>query len=130
MAVPPLTARRATQQARELQILAHRFPSEDKTLNKALLWGTPLRISDALRRTKPLSVSSSPPTATSGFAYRAEAGGAAAASDLLTKLAVVLLSSVNAVMWEVYTESRFMAAVWAMIAIGFAVWLKRDAARR
>jgi len=42
----------------------------------------------------------------------------------------VLLSSVNAVMWEVYTESRLMAAVWAMIAIGFAVWIKRDAARR
>jgi hypothetical protein len=42
----------------------------------------------------------------------------------------VLLSSVNAVMWEVYTESRFMAAVWAIIAIGFAVWMKRDVARR
>ena len=90
----------------------------------------PLRISDALRRTEAQSVSSSLPTAASGFAHRADAGGAAAASDLLTKVAVVLLSSVNAVMWEAYTESRFMAAVWAMIAIGFAVWIKRDAARR
>ncbi|TMG86067.1 MAG: hypothetical protein E6H78_05160 [Betaproteobacteria bacterium] len=100
-------------------------------MNKALrLWGAPLRISDALRRIEAQSVSSSLPTAPSGFAHRADAGGAAAASDLLTKLAVVLLSSVNAVMWEVYTESRLMAAVWAMIAIGFAVWMKRDAARR
>lgn len=100
-------------------------------MNKALrLWGTPLRISDALRRTWPQSGSSSLPTAASGFAHRADAGGAAAASDVLTKVAVVLLSSINAVMWEVYTESRLMAAVWAMIAIGFAVWIKRDAARR
>jgi len=100
-------------------------------LNKALrLWGASLRISDALRRIEAQSVSSSLPTAARGFAHRADAGGAAAASDLLTKLAVVLLSSVNAVMWEVYTESRLMAAVWAMIAIGFAVWMKRDAARR
>ena len=100
-------------------------------MNKTLrLWGAPPRIADALRQTKPLRVYSSPPTATRGFAPRAQAGGATAVSDLLTKLAVVLLSSVNAVMWEAYTESRFMAAVWAMIAIGFAVWMKRDAARR
>ena len=100
-------------------------------MNKALrLWGMPLRISDALRRTEAQSVSSSLPTAAGRFAHRADAGGAAAASDLLTKVAVVLLSSVNAVMWEAYTESRFMAAIWAMIAIGFAVWIKRDAARR
>ena len=100
-------------------------------MNKTLrLWGVPLRISDALRRREAQSVGSSLRTAAGGFAHRADAGGAAAASDLLTKLAVVLLSSVNAVMWEVYTESRFMAAVWAIIAIGFAVWMKRDLARR
>jgi hypothetical protein len=100
-------------------------------VNKALrLWGVPVRISDALRRTEAQNVSPPPPTAARGFAHRADGGGAAAASDVLTKLAVVLLSSINAVMWEVYTESRFMAAVWAMIAIGFVVWIKRDAARR
>ena len=48
----------------------------------------------------------------------------------LLKVTVILLCCVNAVMWEAYTESRFMAAIWAMIAIGFAVWIKRDAARR
>jgi hypothetical protein len=100
-------------------------------LNKALrLWGAPLRISDALRLTVAQSVGSSLPTAARGFAHRADAGGASAASDLLTKFAVVLLSSVNAVMWGVYTESRPMASVWAVIAIGFVVWMKRDVARR
>jgi hypothetical protein len=99
-------------------------------VNKALrLGGAPLRISDALRRTETQSVSSSPPAAAARFTHRADSGGAAAASDVLTRLAVILLSSVNAVMWEVYTESQFMAAVWAMIAIGFVVWMKRDARR-
>jgi len=70
------------------------------------------------------------PTAADGFSHRADVGGAAAAGDVLTKLTVVLLSSVNAMMWWVYTESRLMGAVWAMIAIGFAVWMKREAARR
>ena len=92
-------------------------------MNKTLrLWAAPLSISNALRR--------SVPTAADGFSHRADVGGAAAAGDVLTKLTVVLLSSVNALMWWVYTESRLMGAVWAMIAIGFAVCMKRDAARR
>jgi hypothetical protein len=76
------------------------------------------------------SVSPLLPTAGSGFAHRADAGGAAAATDGLTKLAVVLLSSVNAAMWWVYTESRLMGAVWAIVAISFAIRIKHDAARR
>ena len=128
---PPPTASAVTRQARELRIIAHLFPPQDRTLNKTLrLWGAPLRISDALRRIEPQSVSPSLPTVARGFAHRADAGGAAAAGDLLTRFAVVLLSSINSVMWGVYTESRLMAAVWAMIAIGFAVWMKRDLARR
>lgn len=100
-------------------------------MNKALrLWDAPVRVSDAFRRTMARSVSLLPPLAANGFAHRADVGGAAAASDILTKLTVALLSSVNAVMWWVYTESRLMGAVWAMIAIGFAVWMKRDARRR
>ena len=47
------------------------------------------------------------------------------ANDLL-KIAVVILSSINAVMWEFYTQSTFMAVIWAAIAIAFAVWTKRD----
>jgi hypothetical protein len=70
------------------------------------------------------------PVRASVFAHRADTGGAAAAGDVLTKLTVVLLSSVNAVMWWVYTDSRFMGAVWALTAIGFAIWIKRDASRR
>jgi hypothetical protein len=42
---------------------------------------------------------------------------------------VVLLSSVNAVMWEYYTESRFMAIVWLGIAIGFVYWIIDDRRR-
>jgi membrane protein YdbS with pleckstrin-like domain len=46
-------------------------------------------------------------------------------NDLL-KIAVVILSSINAVMWEFYTESTFMALVWAAIAVIFVVWTARD----
>jgi hypothetical protein len=46
-------------------------------------------------------------------------------NDLL-KFAVILLSTVNAVMWEFYTESTFMAIVWVAIAIAFGVWVARD----
>jgi hypothetical protein len=46
-------------------------------------------------------------------------------NDLL-KIAVVILSSINAVMWEFYTESTFMAVVWMAIAIAFVVWTVRD----
>jgi uncharacterized membrane protein YvlD (DUF360 family) len=46
-------------------------------------------------------------------------------NDLL-KIAVVILSSINCVMWEFYTESTFMAIVWGAIAISFVVWTIRD----
>ena len=45
-------------------------------------------------------------------------------NDLL-RIAVIILSSINAVMWEFYTESTFMAVVWGAIAIGFLVWTVR-----
>jgi hypothetical protein len=47
------------------------------------------------------------------------------ANDLL-KIAVVILSSINTVMWKFYTESTLMAVIWAAIAIAFAVWTVRD----
>ena len=98
-------------------------------MNKAArLWDLPL--SEAFRRVMKSGVNPSLPTAAGGFAHRADAGGAAAGTDVVTKLAVVLLSSTNALMWWVYTESRLMGTVWAMIAICFGVWMKRDAARR
>ena len=46
-------------------------------------------------------------------------------NDLL-RIAVVILSSINAVMWEFYTQSTFMAVVWASIAIIFVVWTVRE----
>jgi hypothetical protein len=100
-------------------------------VNKGLrLWAAPLRVSEAFQRTWAQSTSPSIATAGSGFAHRADSGDAIAATDVFTKLVVVLLSSVNAVMWWVYTESRLMGTVWAITAICFAVWMKRDAARR
>ena len=46
--------------------------------------------------------------------------------NILLKIAVVILSSINTVMWKFYTESTFMAVIWAGIAIAFAVWAVRD----
>jgi hypothetical protein len=46
-------------------------------------------------------------------------------NDLL-RIAVIILSSINAVMWEFYTESTFMAVVWGTIAIAFLVWTVRE----
>ena len=89
----------------------------------------PTRVGDAFRATIAKSVSTST-AAARGFAHRADAGGAAGATEAVTKFAVILLSSVNTAMWWLYTESRFMGTVWAMIAIVFAIWMKRDAARQ
>jgi hypothetical protein len=57
---------------------------------------------------------------------RGDLGGASTVGTTLTRLAVVLLSTVNAIMWEVYTESPVMAGIWAAIAIGFLVWIVYD----
>lgn len=105
--------------------------SQAATMNKTLrMWTGPLRIPDAFRRVRAEPATPQATAAGSGFAHRADAGGAAAATDGVTKFAVVLLSSVNSVMWWVYTDSRLMGTVWAMIAMIFAIWMKRDAARR
>ena len=61
--------------------------------------------------------------------HRADVIGAGDVGNFLTRLAVVLLSSVNAVLWEVYTRAPVMAAIWAAIAIAFVVWMVRDAKR-
>jgi uncharacterized membrane protein YvlD (DUF360 family) len=50
-------------------------------------------------------------------------------NDLL-RIAVVILSSINAVMWEFYTESTFMALIWGAIAIAFLVWTVREIRNR
>jgi hypothetical protein len=61
---------------------------------------------------------------------RGDIGGAANVGTTLTRMAVVLLSSVNAVMWDVYTESPVMAGIWLAIAIGFLGWMLYDARNR
>jgi hypothetical protein len=50
-------------------------------------------------------------------------------NDLL-RMAVVVLSSINCVMWEFYTESTFMAVIWGAVAIGFLVWTVREIRNR
>jgi len=47
----------------------------------------------------------------------------------LLKLMVILLCTINALMWEYYTESTFMAIVWGAIAIAFVVWIADDMRR-
>jgi membrane protein YdbS with pleckstrin-like domain len=45
------------------------------------------------------------------------------------KLMVILLCSINAAMWEFYTESRIMALVWVAVAIAFVAWIIDDMRR-
>jgi hypothetical protein len=45
------------------------------------------------------------------------------------KLMVILLCTINAVMWQVYTEAPLIAAVWAGTAVGFALWIADDMRR-
>lgn len=54
---------------------------------------------------------------------------ATALGERLLKVAVVILCSINAAMWEFYTESTTMALVWGAIAIAFVIWIARDMKR-
>ena len=47
----------------------------------------------------------------------------------LLKLMVILLCTINALMWEFYTESTFMAILWGGIAIAFVIWIIDDVRR-
>jgi hypothetical protein len=62
--------------------------------------------------------------------HRADTLGPSSYGDALLKITVILLSSINAVMWEVYTESRFMALVWVAIVVGFISWMIYDKRHR
>jgi membrane protein YdbS with pleckstrin-like domain len=50
-------------------------------------------------------------------------------ADRLLKVAVVILCSINAAMWELYTGAPFMAALWAATAIWFVIWIAKDIRR-
>jgi len=45
------------------------------------------------------------------------------------KLMVILLCSINAATWELYTESRIMAIMWAAIVVAFIIWIIDDMRR-
>ena len=45
------------------------------------------------------------------------------------KLMVIFLCSINAVMWQLYTQAPLMAALWAATAVGFVFWIADDMRR-
>jgi hypothetical protein len=49
---------------------------------------------------------------------------------VVLKIGVVLLSAINAIMWEFYTQSSFMAAIWLAISIGFIYWTGHEIRNR
>ena len=49
--------------------------------------------------------------------------------ERLLKVAVVLLCSINAVMWEFYTEAPVMAGIWGATAVAFVIWIAKDIRR-
>jgi hypothetical protein len=50
--------------------------------------------------------------------------------ESLLKFTMILLSTINASVWEFYTESRVMALVWVAIAIAFVYWMADDVRRK
>jgi len=66
---------------------------------------------------------------TPGTARTRKSGSYDAMGNRLLKVAVVVLCTVNALMWEYYTESRMMAILWAAVAVGFIVWIIDDTRR-
>jgi hypothetical protein len=59
-------------------------------------------------------------------AHRADTRDAAELGDVLTRFAVVLLCSINAVMWWVYTEAPVIATMWAIVAVAFVIWIVKE----
>jgi len=62
--------------------------------------------------------------------HRGDTSGPQSYANTLLRIAVILLSSINAVMWEVYTESTFMALVWVAIVVGFLAWMIYESRNR
>jgi hypothetical protein len=50
-------------------------------------------------------------------------------SARVLKLMVILLSTINAAMWLLYTESPVMASIWMGTAIAFLFWILDDMRR-
>src|SRR5262252_3730569 len=62
--------------------------------------------------------------------HRGDISGPTNYGNTLLRIAVIILSGINAVMWEVYTESTFMSIVWIAIVVGFIGWMIYDKAHR
>ena len=50
--------------------------------------------------------------------------------ESLLKFTVILLSTINAAVWQFYTQSTAMALVWVAVAIGFTYWMGDDLRRK
>jgi hypothetical protein len=48
----------------------------------------------------------------------------------ILKLFVVLLCTINAAMWQLYTQMPMMALAWTGVAIGFVFWIMDDIRRQ
>ena len=46
------------------------------------------------------------------------------------KLMVVLLCTINAAIWFLYTQSTWMGLAWGGTAVGFLFWIADDIRRR
>ena len=49
---------------------------------------------------------------------------------VVLKIGVIILSAINAVMWQFYTQSTSMAAIWLAISVGFAYWTVHEIRNR
>ena len=58
--------------------------------------------------------------------HRADTLDAGQVGDVMTRYAVVLLCSINAVMWWIYTEAPVIATLWAIVAVAFAIWIAKE----
>ena len=58
--------------------------------------------------------------------HRADTHDAAELGDVMTRFAVVLLCSINAVMWWIYTEAPVIATMWAGVALAFVIWILKE----
>ena len=61
--------------------------------------------------------------------HRSDTLDAGELGDVMTRFAVVLLCSINAVMWWIYTEAPVIATMWAIVAVAFVVWIVKERAR-
>ena len=59
-------------------------------------------------------------------AHRSDTVDAGQVGDVMTRFAVVLLCTANAVLWWIYTEAPVIATMWAVVAVAFVIWILKE----